>query len=489
MTYHPSGSPDGFHSSSNLAEHAVCAPEPAAQDCPFPPPNCMNFRAIMENRWLSLLKRALSGWMDDKALRLSAALAYYSIFSIAPLLVITIGIAGLVMGREAVSGQLYGELKGYVGPQSAEAIQSMVESASKPSQGVMATVTGFVMLLLGASGVFGQLKDALNTIWGVKPKPGRGALAMVRGKFMNFGMVLVIGFLLLVSLLLSTAIAGLNQRLESALPFPAFVGAAAAFVISLGLVTILFAMIFKVLPDAQIRWRHVWFGALITALLFEIGKTGLSWYLGREGAASAYGAAGAVVLLLLWVYYTSCILFFGAEFTQVYADADDCVTEPAAHAERVTTADRAQQGLPAAAPAAGSAPTAPAASHDNDAPPWHPVLAPILKYFEGRGLLLGIEAREALQHVISLGIWLAVAVVAIFAGWLLLATTLVGALTHWLGWSWLKAAGVTGGLHLLIAVAAGLLMWRRLTTARWFAESINEFNKDRTWLKTRTTKN
>lgn len=446
--------------------------------------------AITDSRWLRLLKRSLSNWMDDKALRLSAALAYYSIFSIAPLLVITIGIAGLVLGTEAVTGRLYGELKGYVGAQSSAAIQSMVESASKPSQGVIATMLGFVMLLLGASGVFGQLKDALNTIWGVKPKPGQGILAMVRGKFLNFGMVLVIGFLLLVSLMLSTAIAGLNDRLESILPLPAFVWAALAFVISLGLVTTLFAMIFKVLPDAQIRWRYVWIGALITALLFEIGKTGLGWYLGREGAASAYGAAGSVVLLLLWVYYTSCILFFGAEFTRVYAEDHDHVTEPATHAMRVSREDRAQQGLPttAAQTASGPPPAAGMKRPPHGTSP-HPLPVAILKYLEGRGLLLSIEAREALQHVISLGIWLAVSVVAIFAGWLLLATTLVGGLIHWLGWSWLKATGVAGGMHILVALTAGLVMWRRLTTARWFEDSINELKKDRAWLKTATTRN
>lgn len=450
----------------------------------------MNFKAIMANRWLGLLKRSFDGWMEDKALRLSAALAYYSIFSIAPLLVITIGIAGLVLGEEAVTGELYAGLKSYVGAQSAAAIQSMVESASKPSQGVMATVAGFVMLLLGASGVFGELKDALNTIWGVALKPGQGILAMVRGKFLNFGMVLVIGFLLLVSLLLSTAIAGLNHRLESALPLPAFVWAALASVVSLGLVTTLFAMIFKVLPDARIRWRQVWFGALITALLFEIGKTGLGWYLGREGAASAYGAAGAVVLLLLWVYYTSCILFFGAEFTQVYAEADEDVIEPAAHAVRVTAEDRAQQGLPPTALAENTAPPAPVENGTSaQAAPPHRLLAPILKHLHGWGLLLGIEVRKALQHVISLAIWLAGAVVAIFAGWLLLATTLVGVLSHWLGWPWLMAAGVTGGLHILIALAAALFIWRRIGSAQWFAESINEFKKDRTWLKHRTKRN
>ncbi len=436
----------------------------------------MNFKAIMQNRWLDLLKRSFLGWMDDKALRLSAALAYYSIFSIAPLLVITIGIVGLVLGEEAVTGQLYGELKNYMGSQSAEAIQSMVQSASKPSQGVVATVTGFVLLILGASGVFGELKDALNTIWGVKPKPGLGIMGMVRGKFLNFGMVLVIGFLLLISLMMSTAIAGLNHRLESVLALPPFVWSVLAFIISTGLVTTLFAMIFRVLPDAQIRWRHVWFGALITAVLFEIGKTGLGWYLGREGTASAYGAAGSVVLLLLWVYYASCILFFGAEFTQVYAEADDYKIEPTANATRVTAEE-------------SSPPPSPTPPVTNRPAPSHSFLAPILKYLQGRGLLLSIEAREALQHVISLCIWLAVAVISIFAGWLLLATALVGGLTYWLGWSWLKAASVAGGVHLLVALTAGLFMWKRLTTARWFADTINELKKDRAWLTTQTTKN
>ena len=448
----------------------------------------MNFKAIMQNRWLDLLKRSYLGWMEDKALRLSAALAYYSIFSIAPLLVITIGVVGLVLGQEAVSGQLYGELKSYMGAQSAEAIQSMVQSASKPSQGVVATVMGFVLLILGASGVFGELKDALNTIWGVTPKTGLGVMGMVRGKFLNFGMVLVIGFLLLISLMMSTAIAGLNHRLESILALPSFVWSVLAFIISTGLVTTLFAMIFKVLPDAQIRWRHVWFGALITALLFEIGKTGLGWYLGREGAASAYGAAGSVVLLLLWVYYTSCILFFGAEFTQVYAEAGGDKIEPTANATRVTTEERAEQGLSAATPTASSSPL-PTPPRVNRPTRVHSLLAPILKYLQGRGLLISLEARQALQHVISLCIWLAIAVISIFAGWLLLATSLVGALTHWLDWSWLKAAAVAGGLHILVALVAGLLMWKRLTTARWFTHTINELKKDRAWLTTQTTKN
>ncbi|MEO7101546.1 MAG: YhjD/YihY/BrkB family envelope integrity protein [Luteolibacter sp.] len=441
----------------------------------------------MKYRWVDLLKRSMNDWMEDKALRLSAALAYYSIFSLAPLLVITIGIAGLVMGTEAASGQLYGELKSYVGAAPADALQSMVQSANKPAQSTLAAVAGCATLLLGASGVFGQLKDALNTIWEVEAESRAGLIGMLRGKLLNFGMVLVIGFLLLVSLLMSTAIAGLNHRLEAILPLPAWVWSAIAFVISVGIVTALFALIFKVLPDARIGWRDVWAGALLTALLFEIGKTGLSWYLGRESTASAYGAASSIVLLLLWVYYASCILFFGAEFTQVYAQDRGRVIEPAANARKVTAETRAQQGLDPAGTQDGS--PHPTPTSRLGAGMSRGLAAPLLKYLEARGVLASIEAREALQNVIWLGIWLSVAVVAVFAGWLLLATALVGWLTSYFGWSWVKAAGIAGGAHVLAALTAWFVMRMRLGQALWFSNTLNELKKDRAWLKEKTTRN
>lgn len=269
----------------------------------------------------TLLKDTFNDWMEDKALRLSAALAYYSIFSIAPLFVIAIGIAGVVLGEEAVQGQLQATLSDYVGPVAAQSVQEMVKSAAKPGQGAVATVVGFATLLLGAGGVFGQLKDALNSIWEVKSLSGSGVSGFVRERLLSFGMVLVIGFLLLASLLATTVIAGLSHYLEARFALPSFIWSAVNFVVSFGLSTALFALIFKVLPDAKIEWRSVWIGAGVTALLFELGKFGLSFYLGREGTASSFGAAGSIVLLLLWVYYASCILFFGAEFTQVYARA------------------------------------------------------------------------------------------------------------------------------------------------------------------------
>ncbi|HEX8372054.1 MAG TPA: YihY/virulence factor BrkB family protein, partial [Chthoniobacterales bacterium] len=236
-------------------------------------------------------------------------------------------------------------LAGYVGKESAKALQSMVESASKPSHGVIGTIVGFLTLLVGASGVFGQLKDALNTIWEVKAKSGGGVMGFLKERLLNFGMVLVIGFLLLTSLLLTTAIAAMNKFLGDAFGLPSFIWGIISFIISFGLVTVLFAVIFKMLPDAKIRWRNVWIGAAVTSGLFELGKFGLSFYLGSESTASSYGAAASVILLLLWVYYTSCILFLGAEFTQVYAKATGHVIEPSDNAEPVTAEARAQQGL------------------------------------------------------------------------------------------------------------------------------------------------
>lgn len=442
----------------------------------------MNAAAINVS-WIQLLKKTADAWIADKALRLSASLAYYSVFSIAPLLVITIGIAGFVLRDYAVADRLYAQMREYVGPRAAEALQSMVESAAKPKEGIAATITGFVVLLMGASGVFGALKDALNTIWEVKPQEGTGVLAFAREKFLNFGMVLVIGFLLLVSLLMSTLIAGLHHELENVVALPALVWTVLAFLVSLVLETTLFAWIFKVLPDVRTQWRDVWVGAALTAVLFEIGKTGLSWYLGRESTENAYGAAGAIVLLLLWVYYASCILLFGAEFTQVHAQSRGRIVAPAAGSEWATAEDRQREGMDHqgetkahAMPQRGATTAAPHSFAT-------PLLVPVLKYLEGRGLLLSIEAREAFRQVLGLIVLLVVVIVALFAGWLLLAGALVEWLMHLTGWSRLQATLATGGLHVVVAAVTGLWMWRRITTARWFADSLNEFRKDRLWLR------
>jgi membrane protein len=295
--------------------------------------------------WVEVLKQTASEWSEDNALRLSAALAYYSIFSIAPLVIIAAAIAGWVLGEEAAQGLVSGHLRSLLGSQAAEGVEGMVQSASKPSSSAWAALLGAGALLFGASGVFGQLKDALNTIWEVRARSGGGAMRFIRERLLSFGMVLVIGFLLLVSLLLTTALSAVAKYVDGVLPFPEGLIGVIGSLISFAMVTALFAAIFKVLPDVRVHWRDVWIGAGATALLFEIGKVLLGLYLGREGAASAYGAAGSLVLVLLWVYYTSLILFFGAEFTQVHAQARGARIEPSENAEPLTEEMRAQQGL------------------------------------------------------------------------------------------------------------------------------------------------
>lgn len=267
-----------------------------------------------------LIQETLKEWSNDKASRLAAALSYYTIFSIAPLLVIAIALASLVFGREAATNQVVGEIRGLVGEDGAQVIQTILQNASKTTSGVLATVIGIVTLLIGASGAFGQLQDSLNIIWEVKPREGRGFKGILRDRFLSFSMVLVIGFLLLVSLVLSAVLSGVGKYLSDVLPMSSVVLQAVNFVISLAVTSLLFALIFKVLPDAYVRWRDVWVGSVVTALLFSLGRFLIGLYLGRSSVSSAYGAAGSLVVILLWIYYSAQILFLGAEFTQVYAN-------------------------------------------------------------------------------------------------------------------------------------------------------------------------
>jgi membrane protein len=269
---------------------------------------------------IKLLKNTFSEWSEDKASRLAAALAYYTLISLAPLLVILIFIAGMLFGREAAQGQIVAQVQSMVGQQSGEAIQGIVENANQPKTGLVATVVGIATLLLGASGVFAQLQDGLNTIWEVKPKPGRGLFRIIKDRFISLTMVLGTGFLLLVSLVISAALAAMGAYIEGLLPLPGFIMQGINFIISFAVITALFALIYKILPDADVTWKDVWIGAAITSLLFTVGKFLLALYLGRSSVASAYGAAGSLVVILLWVYYSAQILFLGAEFTQVYAN-------------------------------------------------------------------------------------------------------------------------------------------------------------------------
>lgn len=279
-----------------------------------------------------LVKETFTEWMDDGALDLGAALAYYAIFSLAPLLLIVIAVAGLVWGREAVQGQLVGQLRGLVGEQGGQAIQTMVANAGKHGSGVLATIVGVVTILFGATGVFVQLQTSLDKIWNVEPKPGAGIWGFVKTRMLSFGMILGIGFLLLISLVVTTAVSAVGAWATGLLPAAKVLVEGGTFVVSFALITLLFAMIYKVLPDVEIGWRDVWIGAAATALLFTVGKFLIGLYLAKSSVASTYGAAGSLVVVLLWIYYSAQILFLGAEFTQVYASHHGSNIRPSAHA-------------------------------------------------------------------------------------------------------------------------------------------------------------
>jgi membrane protein len=266
-----------------------------------------------------LLKATYSEYGKDKVPRMGAALAYYTIFSLAPLLVIAIAIAGFVFGAEAVQGRIMGEIQGLVGSESARAVQTMIQSAHKPAHGIIATIVGVAVLLVGASGVFSEMHDALNTIWKVDTTSKTGVWNLVKSRFLSFGMVLGIGFLLLVSLLLSAALSAAAGYLERFISIPPAALHAVDFLFSLFFIAVLLALIFKLLPDVKIAWSDVWVGAALTSILFTAGKFLIGFYIGKSVTMSAYGAAGSVVVILAWIYYSAQLLYFGAEFTHVYS--------------------------------------------------------------------------------------------------------------------------------------------------------------------------
>jgi membrane protein len=277
-----------------------------------------------------MVKDTYTRWNADKAPRLAAALSFTTIFAIAPLLIIVIAIVGGIIaatvghghGHSAVRDQLLGSIQASAGKGAADAVRAMVTAGfDKPRQSLVAQIVGWVTLVLGAAGLFAALQDALNTVWHVEP-PKKGIWLTIRDRVASIGMLLAIGFLLLVTTALNAVIAYISTYVTHALPFP---GAGLVFslvnwIVSLALITVLFALMFKYLPDAKIEWRDVWAGALVTAVAFVIGQAAIAFYLGKAGVASAYGAAGSLVVLLLWIYYSSMILLFGAEFTRVYAE-------------------------------------------------------------------------------------------------------------------------------------------------------------------------
>ena len=268
-------------------------------------------------------------------------MAYYTVFSLAPLLMIAIAMASLAFDREAARDQILAQLQDLVGPTGAKAIEAMLQNASSPASGVIATIIGVITLFVGASGVFGELQASLNTIWDVPEREGGGIWRFIKNRFLSVLMVLGTGFLLLVSLILSAGIAAAGSFLLGVLPLPEGVLHVMNFALSLGMITVLFALIYKVLPDAPIAWRDVWTGALLTAFLFEIGKLLIGLYIGKANFASSYGAAGSLVIILVWVYYSTQILLFGAEFTEVYAKQyGSLITERARGERRVGRASR-----------------------------------------------------------------------------------------------------------------------------------------------------
>lgn len=282
-----------------------------------------------------LFKDTFESWNKDNAQRLGAALSYYTVFSLGPLLIIMIALVGLIFGRAAVQGMIVNQVQGLVGSQGAQFVQTAIASAYNPGEGIIAAVIGVVTLILGALGIFGELQGSLNTIWGVQLKPTAGWRGMIQQRLLSFAMVLAVGFLLLVSLVASAALSAFSGYLGSFLPMSAAVLQGFYFFFSLVVITILFALIFKYLPDAEIAWRNVWVGAAITALLFTVGKYVLGLYLGQSRIISAYGAAGSVIIILVWVYYSAQILFFGAEFTQAFAKRYGKGIVPAPNAERI----------------------------------------------------------------------------------------------------------------------------------------------------------
>ncbi len=268
---------------------------------------------------VEFLREVVAEWQRDAALTLGAALAYYTLFAMAPLLVLVIAVAGLALGNAAAQGQIVAQIGGLMGPEGAKMIEEMIVRASRPAAGILATIVSLGTMMLGASGVFGQLQSSLNQIFGAVASRRSGLLGMVRQRLAHFGMIVAIGFLLLVSLVLSAVVAALHDFLEFHLPALATALPLLNFALSFVVVTGLFALIYKVLPDIRLAWRDVWLGATFTALLFTLGKSVIGFYLGRAGTTSVYGAAGSLVLVLLWIYYSAQILFLGAEFTEVYS--------------------------------------------------------------------------------------------------------------------------------------------------------------------------
>ncbi|MGJ7490918.1 YihY/virulence factor BrkB family protein [Variovorax sp. ZT4R33] len=312
----------------------------------------------------SLCKKAVIAWIDDFAPSMGASISYYTVFSLAPLLVIVIAIAGAIFGRDAVQGEIVAQLQGLIGREGAEAVQGMIKSADAPGKGLIAGGISIVVLLIGATTVFAELQSALDRIWHVPEadKPS-GVWAVLRARVLSFGLILGLVFLLMVSLLVSAGVAAFGSWAGGLMPGSEILLMVLNTAVSLGIMALLFAMIFKLMPTADIAWRDVWIGAAVTAVLFEVGKTLIGLYIGKSGVAETFAAAGSLVVLLAWVYYAAQIFLLGAEFTKVYAEEHGSVAGRKAVASTKATAAAAAAGTDAAPAqvAAGAVPHAGAA--------------------------------------------------------------------------------------------------------------------------------
>jgi membrane protein len=287
----------------------------------------------------SLFKETYQEWNAKEPFELSAVIAYYAIFSLPGLLIIVIGIAGFFFGEQAVKGEVANQISKMLGKEAANGIQEMIVNSYKSNSSLMATIIGVATLLFGATGVFFQLQKSLNKLWNVKADPKAGIKKLILDRATSFGIILALGFLLLVSLVLTTILSVLSNWISHVFPeFMLVLFIVLNFIVSFGFITVLFALIFKVLPDVKIRWKPVWIGSIVTAVLFEIGRFALEIYFAKANPGSTYGAAGSVILILLWVSYSCMMLFFGAEFTQVYARRSGDRIEPSENA--VPTVDR-----------------------------------------------------------------------------------------------------------------------------------------------------
>jgi membrane protein len=269
--------------------------------------------------WASL-KESFRGFSDHKITKLSASLAYYTTFSLGPLLIVIIFICSKILGREAVEGTIYTQMKSFIGPDAAAQIQTIIKNAAINGKNGIAAIIGVITLLIGATTVFGEIQDSINSIWGVKAKPKAGIMKLIMTRLLSFGMIASLGFLLLVSLAVTTIVESIGHRLERMFPdVTVIVLYIVNLILTLGVTTVLFAVIFKVLPDIKMKWKAIWPGAIATALLFMIGKFLISVYISKSNIGSTYGTAGSLVILIVWIYYSSIILYFGAEFTKAYA--------------------------------------------------------------------------------------------------------------------------------------------------------------------------